>query len=72
VGLLEPTGAGRLADFLARYDERIRSVVWRTKDLGQVEKHLTGQGFTLIPGDADGSVAIDPAQNKNLLFEFTE
>jgi hypothetical protein len=70
--LLQPTGEGRLADFLARYDQRIRSVVWRTKDLSQVEKHFRGQGFQLIPGDATDSLAIDPAQNKNLLFEFTE
>ncbi len=70
--LLEPTGEGRLAHFLARYDQRIRSVVWRTEDLRKVEKHLTGQGFDMIPGDADGSLAIDPAQNKNLLFEFTQ
>jgi hypothetical protein len=70
--LLEPTGEGRLTDFLSRYDQRIRSVVWRTKDLGAVEKHLTNQGFNVIPGDADEALAIDPAQNKNLLFEFTE
>ena len=70
--LLEPTGEGRLTDFLSRYGQRIRSVVWHTKDLGGVEKHLTDQGFNMIPGDADESLAIDPNQNKNFLFEFTE
>jgi hypothetical protein len=70
--LLEPTGEGSVADFLARYGQRIRSVVWRATDLSRVEKHLTGQGLDLIPGDSDDSVAIDPAQNKNLLFEFTQ
>jgi hypothetical protein len=40
--------------------------------LTAVEKHLAAQGFDLIPGDADGVLAINPAQNKNLLLEFTE
>jgi len=70
--LLEPTSEGRLTDFLGRYDQRIRSVVWRARDLSQVEKYLTSQGFDMIAGDADDSLAIDPAQNKNLLFEFTQ
>lgn len=70
--LLEPTEAGPVADYLARYGPRIRSTVFKTNDLRKVEQHLTGQGFDLMPGDAEGTLAIDPAQNKNLLFEFTE
>jgi hypothetical protein len=70
--MLEPAGDGALADYLGRYGQRIRSTVFRTGDLAEVEKHLTGQGFDLIPGDAEGTLAINPAQNKNLLFEFTE
>jgi hypothetical protein len=69
---LEPTGDGPVADYLEKYGERIRSSVFRTTDLAKVEKHLTQQGFDLIPGDADGALAIDPSQNKNLLMEFTE
>ncbi len=37
-----------------------------------VEKHPTAQGFDLISGDEDGVLAINPAQNRNLLVEFTE
>jgi hypothetical protein len=70
--LLEPTGDGPLADYLGRYGQRIRSTVFKAGDLAEVEKHLTAQGFDLIPGDAAGALAINPAQNKNLLFEFTE
>jgi len=70
--MLEPTGDGPLADYLGRYGQRIRSTVFKAKSLAEVEKHLTGQGFDLIPGDADDALAITPAQNKNLLFEFTE
>jgi hypothetical protein len=70
--VLEPTGDGPLATYLERYGQRIRSSVFRTADLAKAEAHLRGQGFDLFPGDAEGALAIDPAQNKNLMFEFTE
>jgi glyoxalase/bleomycin resistance protein/dioxygenase superfamily protein len=70
--MLEPDGDGALADYLGQYGQRIRSTVFQAVSLSAVEKHLTAQGFDLIPGDADDALAIDPAQNKNLLFEFTE
>jgi catechol 2,3-dioxygenase-like lactoylglutathione lyase family enzyme len=70
--MLEPTGEGALADYLARYGQRIRSTAFRAASLAEVEKYLTAQGFDLIPGDEDGTLAISPAQNRNLLFEFTE
>ncbi|MFI5054032.1 MAG: VOC family protein [Acidimicrobiia bacterium] len=70
--LLAPTGDGAVADYLARYGERIRSTVFRVADLARVEQHLAGQGFSLVPGDADGALAIPTEQNKHLLFEFTE
>lgn len=70
--MLEPAGDGALADYIGRYGGRIRSTVFKAANLAEVEKHLTSQGFDLIPGDADDALAINPAQNHNLLFEFTE
>jgi catechol 2,3-dioxygenase-like lactoylglutathione lyase family enzyme len=70
--LLAPTGEGAVSDYLARYGQRIRSTVFRVADLGRVERYLEGQGFSLVPGDADDARAIPPEQNKHLLFEFTE
>ena len=70
--MLEPTGDGPMADYLGRYGGRIRSSVFKANSLSEVEKHLSAQGFDLVPGDADDALAINPAQNKNLLFEFTE
>jgi catechol 2,3-dioxygenase-like lactoylglutathione lyase family enzyme len=70
--VLQPTGDGPVASYIAQYGERIRSTVWKVADLGKVRTYLTGQGFDLVPGDAEGALAIPPAQNKNLLFEFTE
>jgi len=69
--LLEPTGKGRVADYLERYGPRIRSSVFQTTDLARAERHLLSRSFDLLPGDAEGSFALNPAQNKNLLFEFT-
>jgi catechol 2,3-dioxygenase-like lactoylglutathione lyase family enzyme len=70
--LLTPTGDGAIADYLARYGERIRSTVYRVGDLARAELHLSAQGFSLVPGDAEGTRAIPPEETKNLLFEFTE
>jgi hypothetical protein len=70
--LLEPTGDGPLADYLGRYGQRIRSTAFKAGNLTAVEQHLTAQGFDLIPGDADGVLAIKRPKNKNLLLEFTE
>jgi Glyoxalase-like domain len=55
---------GPLADYLGRYGQRIRSTVFKAGNVTAVEKHLTAQGFDLISGDADGVLAINPAQNK--------
>ncbi len=70
--LLEATGDGEVASYIARYGQRIRSTVWKTNSLAKVNSYLTAQGFHPEPGDADGAVRIPPAENKNLLFEFTE
>jgi hypothetical protein len=70
--LLEPTGEGALGAYLDRYGERIRSTVFRATDLDGVERFLAARGFDVTPGDADGTIAVPPQQNKNLMFEFTE
>jgi hypothetical protein len=70
--IVQPTGNGPVADYLAQYGERIRSTVFKASDLSKAESYLKAQGFDAVPGDADGTIGIPPAQNKNLLFEFTE
>jgi hypothetical protein len=70
--LLAPTGPGPVADYITRYGERIRSTVYRVADLDRVTSHLSTKGITLVPGDADDALMVPPAQNKNLIFEFTE
>lgn len=70
--LLAPSTDGELADWLARYNERIRSTVFAVADLSRVEKALADKGIDLVPGDAPGAFVIPPEQNLNLRFEFTE
>jgi hypothetical protein len=70
--VLAPTGSGPISSFIDRYGERIRSTVFKTIDLDRVAKHLGEQGIDLVPGDREGTLAIPPEQNHNLLFEFTE
>jgi hypothetical protein len=70
--IVQPTGPGPAADQLDRAGEGIRSTVWKTSDLGKVERYLRDRGFDPVAGDAAGTLAIPPAQNKGLLFEFTE
>jgi catechol 2,3-dioxygenase-like lactoylglutathione lyase family enzyme len=72
VELMAPTGPGPVASFLDRYGEHMRSTVFRATDLARVEKHLSDQGLSVVPGDRDDTLAIPPEQNHNLLFEFSE
>lgn len=71
VELLAPLGPGPIERHVAR-GEGIRSVVWQVRDLEQARSFFAGRGVDLGPGDADGALAIAPADNCGLLFEFTE
>ena len=72
VELIAPTGEGPIQEFLERYGQHMRSIVYEVKELIQVEKYLQSKGVDLVEGDAPGSRAIPPEQNHGLLFEFTE
>ncbi len=50
----------------------MRAIVFKVKEMNQVEKYLQAKGVDLVEGDAPGSRAIPPEQNHGLLFEFTE
>jgi catechol 2,3-dioxygenase-like lactoylglutathione lyase family enzyme len=68
--LLMPVEEGAISRHLARYGEGIRSTVFGVRDLAQAESYLKGLGIRLQPGDTAGSVAVDPADNRGLLFEL--
>lgn len=63
---------GELAAHLARWGDGIRSTVFEVNDLGKVEAYFAGRGVQPRPGDAPGTLALDPADNAGVLFEFSE
>ncbi len=71
VELLGATGPGDIGRHAAR-GEGIRSVVWQVRDLEQARGYFAGRGVELQPGDGPGTLAVGPADNKGLLFEFAE
>jgi catechol 2,3-dioxygenase-like lactoylglutathione lyase family enzyme len=72
VELLSPTGAGPIAQHLARYGDGIRSTVFGVRDLDRARDYFADRGVALHPGDAPGALAIAPEDNLGLLFEFAE
>jgi hypothetical protein len=70
--LLTPIHKGPVEAHLARYGDGIRSCVFRVKDLPVAESYLRQGGIELHDGDAPGSLAVAPADNCGLLFEFSE
>ena len=68
--LLAPSADGVLSQHLARYGDGIRSVVFEVEDLERARDHFSGHGIELQAGDADHTLAIAPADNRGLLFEF--
>jgi hypothetical protein len=73
IELVEPSGkTGAVAAYIERYGPRLRATQFRVLDLGRAEQHLSSRGLRLIPGDFDRTVAIDPADNYGVNWQFTE
>ncbi len=72
VELLTPSGPGILMQDMLRTGEGIRSTLYGVKDIGQTRAWLESKGAPLIEGTTPGSLAVDPAANLGILFEFAE
>jgi catechol 2,3-dioxygenase-like lactoylglutathione lyase family enzyme len=72
VELLAPTGDGALQRELQQVGQGIRSCVFRVRDIGQARSYFMERGAPLIPGTAPDSIALSPAANRGVLFEFAE
>jgi hypothetical protein len=70
--LLTPSEDGSLQRYLARYGDGIRSTVFSVVSLERARSYFAARGVTLHPGDAPETLAIAPAENRGLLFEFSE
>jgi catechol 2,3-dioxygenase-like lactoylglutathione lyase family enzyme len=69
---LSPTGDGVIAEYLARYRNQQRGITLAVRSLDGVRQDLQGHGLELIEGDIPGSIAIAPAQNYGVLYQFVE
>lgn len=72
IELLSPTGPGELAAHLARYGDGIRSTIFAARHIGRVRDFLASRGVPLVPGTADGAIAVPADYNHGLIFEFSE
>jgi catechol 2,3-dioxygenase-like lactoylglutathione lyase family enzyme len=72
IEFIAPTGPGAIQDYIDTYREQIRCITFQVESLDAVRKHLEASGLTAIDGDAPNTVAIDPAQNYSVLYQFAE
>jgi catechol 2,3-dioxygenase-like lactoylglutathione lyase family enzyme len=71
--LVEPSDDDSpVADYIGRFGPRLRSLHFRVRDVDAVASHFADQGLHTQPGDVDGWVALDPADNYGALWQFTE
>jgi methylmalonyl-CoA/ethylmalonyl-CoA epimerase len=72
VELISPAGPGPVDDYLQRYREQLRGITFSVDSVAAARKHLEREGLRVVEGDAPGSVAIDPDQNYQVLWQFAE
>jgi catechol 2,3-dioxygenase-like lactoylglutathione lyase family enzyme len=60
-----------VAGYLERYGPRMRSLTFQVRDVAEAEAHLVRQGLRVGPGDVEGWIAVDPADNYGVLWQFT-
>jgi catechol 2,3-dioxygenase-like lactoylglutathione lyase family enzyme len=74
--ILELVGAtdadGTIESFMNRYNARMRSIQFHVEDLDRAAEYLESRQLRIVPGDFEGAIAIDPADNFGVLWQFTE
>ncbi len=70
--LLTPTGEGALSEHLRQHNQGIRSTVFRVRDLDQARRYFETRNVPITEGTAPNTIAVPPAANMGLWFEFCE
>jgi hypothetical protein len=70
--LVAPDGDGALRQHLLEHGEGIRSTVFEVLDLDHARRHFGNRGVELVPGTAPDTWAIPAAENRGVIFEFSE
>jgi hypothetical protein len=50
----------------------IRAATFVVEDLSRVRSYFAARDFTLVAGDAPGTLALAPLHGRGLRFEYTE
>jgi catechol 2,3-dioxygenase-like lactoylglutathione lyase family enzyme len=71
--LVQPTDdAGSVAEYVARYGTRLRTIVFRVTDLARATEYMHDKGLRTVRGDFEGATGINPEDNYGVLWQFTE
>ncbi len=70
--LVAPDGDGPLRQHLLEHGEGIRSTVFEVLDLARARRHFEHRGVEMEPGTAPDTWAIPAAQNRGVIFEFSQ
>jgi catechol 2,3-dioxygenase-like lactoylglutathione lyase family enzyme len=73
VELVRPrSAAGPVADYIARYGQRLRSIEIGVVDLERARRHLTAAGLRVVPGSRPEAIAVAEQDNWGVRWEFAE
>lgn len=70
VELVAPTGGGDVADFLARFGNKIRSITYEVVDLERTRDYFGSRGIELVVGDLPDSLMLRAEDNRGGIVQF--
>jgi catechol 2,3-dioxygenase-like lactoylglutathione lyase family enzyme len=71
VELVQPaSGGGPVADYLARYGQRLRSIEFGVVDVDGARVHLESCGLRVVDGSRVGAIAVAETDNWGVRWEF--
>jgi hypothetical protein len=72
VELLGPMRDGDIERHVRSLGQGIRAATFVVEDLSRVRSYFAARDFTLVAGDAPGTLALAPLHGRGLRFEYTE
>ena len=72
VEIVTPIHDGALRQHLTQFGQGIRSIVFGTCDIKQVQRYFAERGVDALPGAAPNTLAVPASDNLGLIFEFSE
>ena len=63
---------GPIADYIARYGQRLRSIEFGVVDVDRARDHLAGCGLRVVDGSRPGAIALAEEDNWGVRWEFAQ